>query len=156
MMRFFAIAPLLFLLLTTACGYRFVDPFPGKGYVLGEVRNATSEPGLDRLLAEGLRESGSFDPGSKNRLTVVVTRFAETVAAISSAGAPIRQRLQMEVSWKVQGEQRPEATFGKETVDKTYPFSDDPAALDWNRSTALRFLANTAAERVLSHLEVSP
>jgi len=156
MRRLIVITTVLIFVLTTSCGYRFVDPFPGKAYALGEVKNVTAEPGLDRVLAKGFRECGSFDPDSKNRLTVVVTRFEETVAAISSGGVPIRQRLKMEVSWKVQGEQQSQATFGKEMATKTYPYSSDPAALDWNRSAALRFLANTAAERVLERLEASP
>ena len=156
MRRLIVLTSILFFLLTVSCGYRFVDPFPGKGYALEEVRNVTSEPGLDRILAQGFRDFGSFDPHSKYRLTVVVTRFEETVAAISSGGVPIRQSLRMEVSWKVQGDRESEATFGKEAATKTYPYSDDPATLDWNRAAALRLLANTAAQQVLERLEAAP
>ena len=156
MRRLIVLISISVLVLTVSCGYRFVDPFPGKGYALGEVRNVTSEPGLDRILTQGFRDFGSFDQDSEYRLTVVVTRFEETVAAISSGGVPIRQSLRMEVSWKVQGYRESEGIFGREVATKTYPYSDDLAILDWNRSAALRLLANEAAEQVLGRLGATP
>lgn len=139
-------------LLLAACGYRFVDPSPGGDYALTEVRNITSEPGLDRILTEGLHDLGTFNPRAKNRLTVIVTRFTEIVGSVSSSGKTIRERLKLEVEWKVQGADDSEAIFGKAAVTRTYPYSEDPVTLDWNRSAAIRLLANAAAEKVLDGL----
>ena len=146
----------VFLILIAGCGFRFVDPFPGKDYTLSDVRNVTAEPELDRILTEGFHEVGSFDPDSPNQLSVIVIRFEESVAAVDSDGLTVRQRLRMEVSWRVQRAHDSQAIFGKETVTKTYPYSNDPVSLDWNRSAAIRFLANSAAQRVMDRLEDSP
>jgi hypothetical protein len=144
------------VLVTTSCGYRFVDPSPGGDYALINVRNATPESGLERILAERLRDLGSFNPKAKNRLTVIVTRFEEAVGTVSSGGTPVRERLKMDVQWKVQGPDDSRATYGKEAVTNTYPYSDDPVTLDWNRSAAIRFLVNSAVERILDRLEGPP
>lgn len=143
-------------LVVVSCGYRFVDPSSGPNYALAEVRNITAEPGLDRILSDGLNDLESFHPEALNRLTIIVTHFDETVAAVDSEGLTIRERLKLEIDWKVQGADGSQATFGKEIVTKTYPYSEDPATLNWNRSAAIRLLTNSAAERILDRLKVLP
>lgn len=152
-----AVIILSILLLSAAgCGYRFVDPFPASDYALVSVRNATEESDLAHLIEEELRRSGGFKERSTNRLSVTVTDFAETVESVDSDGIPVRQKLTMEVAWKVEGTQATQATFGQETIVRSYPFSTDPPTLDFNRSSALRLLSEMAARTVLERLGGPP
>jgi hypothetical protein len=154
MMKAFTAAPVVFLaLLTASCGYRFVDPAPGEGYVLIDVRNVTPEPGLHSILARDLSDLGSFDPEAEYGLRVVVTRFAETVDSVSSGGITVRQGLKLEVEWRVQGSDNSAVESGMETATGTYLYSDDPTVLDWNRSAAISALSRAAAQRILERLE---
>jgi hypothetical protein len=156
-MKIFVGTSFVFLaLLAVSCGYRLVDPTPGDGYALIQVRNVTPEPGLDRTLTRELDDLGSFDPKARNRLSVVITRFEEAVGSVSAGGVTVRERLKLEVEWKVQGSDNSSSASGKETVTGTYPYSDDPVALDWNRSAAIRLLSNDAAQRILDQLERLP
>jgi len=148
-------AVLFFIFLVSSCGYRFVQPFPHSNCALEEVKNATPEPGIDRVLEKALREGGTFSPASSGRLFVVVTRFVEAVATVDSDGIPIRQKLSMEVSWRIQGEDPSRAVSGKETASGTYPFSREAVQLDWNRAGAIRLLAEEAAGRILDQVEAS-
>ena len=144
------------LLALTACTYRFADPFPASNYDLVSVTNSTAEPGLGPVLEEELRLAGGFTPGSNARLYVTATRFTQQVETVSSTGTPVRQKLILEVAWKVEGSHRSEAVFGNETVRELYPYSDDPASLEWNRNAAVKLLARTAAELVIRRLEGTP
>jgi hypothetical protein len=110
---FFTTAVIAILALS-ACTYRFADPFPARSYDLMPVTNSTAEPGLGPILEQELRLTGGFTPGAGSLLYVTVTRFTEQVETVSSAGTPVRQRLTMEVAWKVEGGHRSEAVFGKE------------------------------------------
>lgn len=134
------------------CGYRFVDPFPASDYALVSVRNASSESGLASILEGELRRNGGFQKRSVYRLSVTVTDFTETVESVSSSGSPVRQKLTMEVAWKVEGPSPSEATLGKDVSARSYPYSADPSTLDWNRSAAVRLLADMAARRILENL----
>jgi len=143
----------LLSLAVVSCGYRFVNTSPGEGYALAEVRNMTGEPGLDKMLEESFRGMGSFDSTAEKSLYVIVTGFGEAVAAVSSEGITVRERLKMDVEWKVRSPGGSQAIFGKETLSKTYPYSEDAASLEWNRSAAIRLLVNSAAERILDRIE---
>ncbi|UCG38314.1 MAG: hypothetical protein JSV00_09000 [bacterium] len=144
------------LLMVSGCGYRFVNPFPAEDYTLHSVKNASPEPGLGRILADQLLEKGDFVTRSENSLSVVITRFEESVAAVSSAGVPVRQNLSMVVAWKVEGGNRSEAVFGQESVSTSYPYPSEPADHEWNRAAAVRQLAGTAAQIILDKLRGSP
>ncbi|MBN2720344.1 MAG: hypothetical protein JXR72_04490 [Proteobacteria bacterium] len=143
------------LLVSFSCGYRFVHPYPYCACALENVGNATSEPGLDRVLEQAFREEGVFSPQSPDRLFIVVTRFEEVVDTVASGGITVRQKLRMEVSWKVQGEDPSRAVSGEETVAITYPYSGDAAQMDWNRAGAVRLMARDAARKVLEQVENS-
>ena len=131
----------------------FVDPFPASDYALVRVANSSPETGLASLLEEELRRNGGFQERSLNLLSVTVTSFSETVESVSSTGSPLRQKLTMEVAWKVEAPSSSGAVFGKETAVRSYPYSDDPSTLDWNRSAAVRLLTEMAARRILDNLE---
>jgi len=145
-----------FLLVTTACTYRFADPFPASKYDLVSVTNSTSEPGLSMVLEDELRLAGGFTPGSDARLYVTATRFTQQVDTVGSDGTPVRQKLTLDVAWKVEGSHRSEAVFGNETVRELYPYTGDPASLEWNRSAAVKLLARAVAELVIRRLEGTP
>ncbi|MDT8396553.1 MAG: hypothetical protein RRA32_08955 [bacterium] len=154
---FSSAAAVIVILALSACAYRFADPFPARNYDLVSVTNSTAEPGLSRVLEEELRLTGGFTPGSGSRLYVTATRFTEQVETVSSAGTPVRQRLALEIAWKVEGEgHRSEAVFGNEGVREIYPYSADPASLDWNRKATVKLLAKKAADRVIRRLEGAP
>jgi hypothetical protein len=149
-----AIAWTVFFTLTTvSCGYRFVDPSPGGDYVLASVGNRTQEPGLDRMLKEKLNDLGSFNSNGDKSLSIVITRFEEAVSTINSEGKTVRERLKMDLEWKIQGTKSSRAASGKGTVTKTYPYTEDSAALDWNRSAAVGLLVDSAAELILDRIE---
>lgn len=143
------------LLVSFSCGYRFVHPYPHCACTLEAVENATSEPGLDRVLEQALREEGTFSSRSSDKLFVVVTGFGEVVDSVASGGVTVRQKLRMEVSWKVEGTDPSRAVSGKETVAMTYPFSGDAAQMDWNRAGAIRLMARDAARKVMERVENS-
>ncbi len=144
------------ILVLTACTYRFVDPFPARSYDLVSVANSTAEPGLGGVLQEEMRLKGGFTPGAQSRLYLTVTRFTQQVETVSSSGTPVRQKLSMEVAWKVEGGHRSEAVFGKETAREVYPYSPDPSSLDWNRKAAVKLLAGRVADLVIRRLEGAP
>jgi hypothetical protein len=141
------------IFIQTGCSYRFVDPFPASDYALARVGNSSPEPGLAPLLEEELRRNGGFKEHSAYRLSVTVTDFTETVESVSSSGSPVRQKLTMDIAWKVEGASSSETVFGKETAVRSYPYSADPSTLDWNRSAAVRLLAEMAARRILENLK---
>ena len=147
---------LFFALSMISCGYRFVDPSPGGNYALAEVRNVTSEPDLDTIMTQALHDLGSFNPKGDNTLTVIVTDFQEGVAAVSSSGMIVRERLKIEVQWKIIGSDGSRGTFSRESFSKTYPYSNDPVTLNWNRSAAIRLLINSAADYILGGLGEYP
>ena len=140
------------IFIQAGCSYRFVDPFPASDYALVSVGNSSPEAGLAVLLEEELRRNGGFQKHSANLLSVTVTDFSETVDSVSSSGTPVRQKLTMEVAWKVETASSSEAVFGKEKAVRSYPYSPDPTTLDWNRSAAVRLLTETAARRVLENI----
>ena len=144
------------ILVLTACTYRFVDPFPARSYDLVSVANSTAEPGLGGVLQKEMRLKGGFTPGAQSRLYLTVTRFTQQVETVSSSGTPVRQKLSMEVAWKVEGVHRSQAVFGKETAREVYPYSLDAASLDWNRKAAVKLLAKAAADLVIRRLEGAP
>jgi len=154
--RWFAALLVLPVLFSVGCGYRFVDPLPASGYALASVRNATAEPGLAPGLEEALRSSGAFKGTSARELSVVITRFHEGVASVSSSGTALRQELTMEVAWKVKGPEDGQNPGGEETVVRTYPYSADAVTLQWNRSAAVRLLVRSAAASVLERLGEKP
>ena len=141
------------LLVSFSCGYRFVHPYPHCACTLETVENATSEPGLDRVLEQAFREEGAFSSHSSDKLFIVITGFEEVVDTVASGGVTVRQKLRMEVSWKVQGKDPSHAVSGKETVAMTYPFSGDAAQMDWNRAGAIRLMARDAARKVMERVE---
>lgn len=147
---------ILLLLLPAGCGYRFVDPFQASGYTLVSVKNVTAEAGLATLLEEEMRRMGGFREQSEKRVQVVVTRFSEAVESVSSEGLPVRQKLTMEVKWRI--EAGPSSTSDSHTVlvNRSYPHVTDTASLDWNRSAAIRLLTQSAAQRILEGLGEQP
>jgi hypothetical protein len=146
----------IILLFTAGCSYRFVDPFPASEFDLESVRNATSEPGLAGLLEDELRRNGGFKDSAIYRLNVAVTRFEESVDSVGSSGSPVRQKLVMEVAWKIEGARLAQAVLGNKVIDRTYPYSADLTTLDWNRNAALRLLAETAAREILEDIGARP
>lgn len=150
--RCFRILLLAAISIQTGCSYRFVQPFPASDYALVRVGNSSAEAGLAPLLEEELRRNGGFQEHSASLLSVTVTDFTETVETVSSSGSPVRQKLSMEVAWKVEGTSSSEVVSGKETAVRTYPYSADPSTLDWNRNAAVRLLTEMAARRVLENL----
>lgn len=150
--RCLGIITIFLVLFPVGCSYRFVDPFPASDYALVSVRNATGEAGLASLLEEEMRRRGAFKERSANRLSVTVTVFTEKVESVSSDGIPVRQKLTMDVAWKVEGTQPAQATFGKEVVVRSYPYSTVLSTLDWNRSAAVRLLTEMAARSILERL----
>jgi len=152
MYRFFTILSVLLVLLPVGCSYKFVDPSPATGYTLVSVRNSTPESGLAPLLEDAMRRFGGFKESSAHRLSVAITDFSETVDSVSSSGVPVRQKLTMEVDWKVEGDPSNRVTFGKKRTVRTYPYSADLVTLDWNRSAAVRLLTETAARSILEDL----
>jgi len=149
-------ALIIALLFPGGCSYRFVNPFPASEYTLETVRNSTSEPGLAGLVEAELKRNGGFKDSGIFSLSVSITRFEETVESVGSSGSPVRQRLLMEVAWKVEGARQEQTTFGNEIVERTYPYSGDLATLDWNRNAAIRLLAEMAARNLLEGLGVRP
>jgi hypothetical protein len=139
------------IFIQSGCSYRFVQPFPASDYALVKVGNSSPEAGLAPLLEEELRRNGGFHKRSANLLSVTVTDFSETVESVSSSGSPVRQKLSMEVAWKVERTSSSKAVSGKETVVRSYPYSADPSTLDWNRSAAVRLLTEMAARRILEN-----
>jgi len=154
--RYLGILAIFLVLFPTGCSYRFVDPVPAYEYALISVRNSTGESGLAVLLEEEMRRSGGFKERSANRLSVTVTGFTETVESVSSDGFPVRQKLTINVEWKVEGPQSAQAVFGKETASLTYPYSTNLPTLDWNRSAAVRLLTELTASRILEGLGEQP
>ena len=154
--RYLSILIFFLILLPAGCSYRFVDPFPASDYALVSVRNSTGESGLGVILEEEMRRSGGFKERSANRLSVTVTGFNETVESVSSDGSPVRQKLAINVAWKVEGPKSAQAVFGKETASRTYPYSTNLPTLDWNRSAAVRLLTELAASRILEGLGEQP
>ena len=71
-------------------------------------------------------------------------------------GFTAEERATMEVAWKAEGPRPGLVTSGKETVVQSYPYSTDPATLDWNRSAAVRLLIQTATGKVLESLGGQP
>jgi hypothetical protein len=120
------------------------------------VRNATPEPGLAADLEEALRMSGGFRKSSSNELSITVSRFTESVDSIGSSGLPVRQKLTMDIAWKVEGSLPGQATFGSKTVNRTYPYSAVPSTLDWNRGAAIHLLTEMAAREILNELGLVP
>ena len=155
-MRTFLTCLVVSMMALTACTYRFADPFPARDYDLLSVSNSTAEPGLGNILEEELRLVGGFTSGSDSRLYVTATRFSQQVETVSSAGTPVRQKLTLDLSWKVEGTHRSEAVFGSETVTELYPYSPDAASLDWARNAAIRLLARNAAGLLIRKLEGTP
>lgn len=154
--RWASIVALILLLSPVGCGYRFVDPLPAHDYALVSVQNATGEAGLAFLLEEELRRRGGFRKGSTNRLSIAVTGFTETVESVSSGGTPVRQKLTMEVTWKVETEKGAQPRHGREVAVRSYPYSVDLATLDFTRNAALRLLTEMAARSVLENIEGQP
>ena len=154
--RYLCIFTICLILFPTGCSYRFVDPFPASDFALVLVRNATEEAGLASLLEEEMRRSGGFKERSANRLSVTITGFTESVESVNSDGIPVRQKLTMDIAWKVEGTQTAQATFGKEVVVQSYPWSNDLITLDWNRSAAVRLLTELAARSVFERLGGQP
>jgi len=154
--RCLAVLSAFFIFIPAGCGYRFVDPLPASEYALVSVMNATAEAGLASQFEEAMRRSGGFKEGSANELSVTITRFNEGVESVGSSGSPVRQELTMEVAWKAEGPRPGRVTSGKETVVQSYPYSTDPATLDWNRSAAVRLLIQTATGKVLESLGGQP
>ncbi len=152
----FTLPVLFFVFLVSSCGYRFVNPLPYCSCAIEEVKNTTPEPGVDRVLEKALREGGTFYPASSDRLFVAVTRFEEAVASVDSEGIPIRQKLSMEVSWVIRGEDQSGGPSGRETASVTYPYARQAVQLDWNRTGAIRLLAEEAARKILEQVEASP
>ncbi|MDF1524665.1 MAG: hypothetical protein RRA15_07730 [bacterium] len=154
--RYLIIFTIILVLFPAGCSYRFVDPFPAYEYALVSVRNFTAEAGLAVLLEEEMRKLGGFKEHSASRLSVTVTGFTESVDSISSSGFPVRQKLTIDVAWKVEGKQSAQAVFGSETASLIYPWSTNLSTLDWNRSAAVRLLTETAASRILADLGEQP
>jgi len=154
--RYLSLFLILLVLVPAGCSYRFVDPFPASDYALVSVRNATEEAGLASMLEEEMRRSGGFKERSANRLSVTITDFTESVESVSSDGIPVRQKLTMDIAWKVEGTQTAQATFGKEVVVREYAYSTDLTTLDWNRSAAVRLLTELAARSVFERLGGQP
>jgi hypothetical protein len=154
--RYLSIFTIFLFLFPTGSSYRFVDPFPASDYALVSVRNATVETGLATILEEEIRRKGGFKERSSNRVSVTVTDFTETVESVSSGGVPVRQKLAMTISWKVEGTQSAQAAFGKKIVVQSYPYSTDLSTLDWNRNAAVRLLSETAARSLLEQLGEKP
>jgi len=154
--RYPGIFLVLLVLLQAGCAYRFVDLSRPSGYDLVSVRNTTAEAGLARMLEEEMRRNGGFRESSAERLSVTVSGFNESVESVSSSGSPVRQKLTMEVAWKVEGSKSAKVTFGKKVVTRSYPYSKDTSTLDWNRSAAVRLLTGLAARSVLEGLGRQP
>ena len=154
--RYLGLFNICLILFSTGCSYRFVDPFPASDYALVSVRNATEEAGLASMLEEEMRRSGGFKERSANRLSVTITDFTESVESVSSDGIPVRQKLTMDIAWKVEGTLTAQATFGKEVVVREYAYSTDLTTLDWNRSAAVRLLTELAARSVFERLGGQP
>ena len=155
-LRCLCIFTILLFLLPAGCGYRFVDPFPASDYALASVKNATGEADIASLLEDEMRKTGGFKERSANRLSVTITGFSETVESVDSAGVPVRQKLTMDVAWKVEESRSAQGTFGKEVVVRSYPYSNDFTTLDWNRRAAVRLLTEMAARSVLERLGEQP
>ena len=147
---------ILFLLLPSGCGYRFVDPLQASGYALVSVRNVTEEAGLAPLLEEEMRRVGGFREQSEKRVHVAVTKFGEAVESVSSEGLPVRQKLTMEVKWRVEAGPSLPSASGTELVSRSYPHVTEPTSLDWNRSAAVRLLTQSAAQSILESLGEQP
>ena len=104
------------------------------------------------VLEEMLRKNGGFKESSGNRLSVTVTGFTETVESIGSSGTPVRQKLTMEIAWKIQRTRSAQTTSGSEVVSRSYPYSADLSTLDWNRNAAVSLLAEMGAMKILQSL----
>ncbi len=154
--RYLGIFTICLLLFPTGCSYRFVDPFPASDYALVLVRNATEEAGLATLLEEEMRKQGGFKERSANRLSVTITGFTESVESVNSDGIPVRQKLTMDVAWKVEGTQSAQTTFGKDVVVRSYPYSPVLTTLDFSRSAAVRLLTEMAARNIFERLGEQP
>ncbi len=150
------LALFLAAVLLSGCGYRFVDPFPASDYALVSVRNATPEPGLAPLLEQELLQRGGFRDRSENRLSVSITAFSERVESVGSDGRPLRQKVTLDVAWRIEGPQTAQGTFGKEKVERSYPWTDIPETLEWNRNAAIRLLAEGAARVIVQRLGGAP
>jgi len=154
--RYLSVFTILLVLFPAGCSYRFVAPFQASDYALVSVGNSSGEAGLALLLEEELMKRGGFREHSANRLSVTVTGFTETVDSVSSNGLPVRQKLSINIAWKVEGTQSAQTVFGKETASQTYPYSTDLSTLDWSRGAAVRLLVETAGRFVIEGLGELP
>jgi len=154
--RYLSLFTIFLVLFPAGCSYRFVDPLTASDYALVSVKNATGEPGLAYLLEEEMLRTGGFKERSTYKLSVTITGFTETVESISSDGTPVRQKLTLDVAWRVEGMQSAQGTYGKESVVRSYPHTTNLSTLDWNRSAAVRLLTEGAARSILEHLGGQP
>lgn len=139
---------LLCLTIPGGCGYRFVQPVQAGGLNLTEVANSTAEPGLAAVLEDSFRSLGIRQGNGGRNLQVAITDFSDKVSTITSAGTPIRQRVSMTVFWKLGNGDPSRGTFGEESASLSYPYSPDPATLDWNRRAAVKLLCGKIADQV--------
>jgi hypothetical protein len=151
------------LLGTPACGYRWVMPGGPSALGLLPVINATAEPRLGPWIADAVfREGGVHAGGGERGLEVAATAFREEPALLV-AGVPRRQRMTLEVEWRVlpggAGTPAPGAALGRgrQTVTREYPLDGDFAAsapaVDWARTSSLRLLVRDAVREVLDRAE---
>jgi len=139
-------------LFSPACGYRWAVPGGPTGLALAPVVNATPEPRLGDLLRRSFLGEGELGDGGDRTLEVVAVGFREEVASLGGDGVPARERAVLELEWRVRGGDPPSPAVrgkGRETVTREYPWSADPAALDWVRESTLKLLARDGARAVL-------
>lgn len=142
-----------------SCGYRWIVAGGGSPFSLGPVGNATSEARLGQLLAEAFSREGEYFGAEGRVLEAAAAALTEEAATLFGDGTPVRERLTLAVEWRLvarEGSPPAPAAQGRETVTRDYPWSADPAALDWARTSTLRLLARDAARAVLRKAAEAP
>ena len=162
-MRLARLLPCLFAL--WGCGYAFLD---GSGTRLENAReieirmfgNASTEPGLEKLIAEALSEEFGrrgwleprFDAGADVVLAGEIRSVAVRSSAVSSVALSLEDRV--EVVFDVSARRDGEVIYRHPDFVETELFrtSPDPNTYELRKEAALRRLSARVAERIHDEL----
>ncbi len=151
--RKFCVLIITVIFLVAGCGYRFVGTYRGEGFSLDYVKYTTHQPRLDAVFEDALaEEAGLVRKEGRKKLAVVVDSFSEEAESVSAAGTPLRQKLTMNIQWRVLGELGDKSLNGKVSRSRTYPHFTDPVSLDWQRNAAIKMLARDIVRELFDQL----
>ncbi len=151
--RKFCILIISGIFLVAGCGYRFVGAYRGEGFSLDYVKNTTQQPRLVVVFEDALaEEAGLIRKEGRKKLAVVVDSFSDEAESVSAVGAPLRQKLTINIQWRVLSELGDISQNGKVSRSRTYPHYTDPVSLDWQRNAAIKKLARDIVRELFDQL----